>query len=168
MQSDHMEKIVITEAKKQDFSDIIRILSDSSLGKRYYPTSKMLTSAVLEASERDKFTIAKISDNVVGFAWYTLNGAFALYPYLHTIVVDEKYRSSGVGKELMSAYEDQCLEIKNELRGKSFLVVSDDNLRAKSFYKRLGYEELFPVNNLFRKGVTEILMKKDIMRRKKG
>lgn len=161
-----MDRVIIMEARQQDFIDIIRILSDSNLGKRYYPTSKMLSRAVMEAGKRDKFRIAMISDKIVGFVWYTLNGAFALYPYLHTIVVDEKYRGTGIGKRLMIDYERTCLEMRRELRGKSFLVVSDDNLCARSFYKQLGYAELFPVENLFRKGVTEILMKKDIIRRK--
>lgn len=66
----------------------------------------------------------------------------------------------------MEAYEESYLEMKHDLRSKSFLVVSEDNFKAQSFYRKLGYKELFPMNSLFRKGVTEILMKKDIIRKR--
>lgn len=67
----------------------IAILGESELGRRYYPTTGMMRSAVIEARKGDIFKIARINRAVAGFAWYTLNGAFALYPYLHTIVIEK-------------------------------------------------------------------------------
>lgn len=154
--------VKILKAEMNDFEEIIDVLVNSSLGQRYYPTPGMLRSEVLAARGRDLFLVARDEGRLVGFAWYMLTGAFALYPYLHTIVVEESCRSGGIGRTLMKAYENSCLELKHELRCKSFLVVSEDNRRAISFYKRLGYEALFPIKKLFRKNVTEILMEKDI------
>lgn len=154
----------ITAVKENELEDIVRILDESPLGKRYYPTTKMMYNTVKNAIKNDLLYVAKVDNNVAGFIWFTLFGGFATYPYLHIVAVDEKYRGKGVGSKLISFYENKCLTLRKELRGKSFLVVSKDNTKAQKLYEHLGYKKIFPLDNLFRKGVTEILMKKDIVR----
>jgi ribosomal protein S18 acetylase RimI-like enzyme len=43
-----------------------------------------------------------------------------------------------------------------------FLVVADYNPGAKRFYERNGYQQLGEIPNLYRPGVTEYMMAKDL------
>jgi ribosomal protein S18 acetylase RimI-like enzyme len=45
---------------------------------------------------------------------------------------------------------------------KLFLVVADYNPAAKRFYERNGYQQVGEIPNLYRPGVTEYLMVKDL------
>lgn len=45
---------------------------------------------------------------------------------------------------------------------KLFLVVADFNPRAKNLYKSIGYKEIGSIPDLYKKGVTEFLMMKEI------
>jgi len=45
---------------------------------------------------------------------------------------------------------------------KFFLVVADYNPDAKRFYERNGYRQVGEIPNLYRPGVTEYMMEKDL------
>ena len=86
-------------------------------------------------------------------------GAFHSFPYLHLIAVKEEYRDMGIGKALL----DYSEWIASELADKIFLVVADYNPEAKGFYKRNGYQQLGEIPNLYRPGITEYLMTKNLI-----
>ena len=46
---------------------------------------------------------------------------------------------------------------------KIFLVVADYNPEAKRFYERNGYQQLGEIPNLYRPGITEYLMTKNLI-----
>ncbi len=85
-------------------------------------------------------------------------GAFHSFPYLHIIAVKEEYRNKRIGKALL----DYSEKIAYEMADRFFLVVGDYNPDAKRFYERNGYQQVGEIPNLYRPGVTEYLMAKDL------
>ena len=64
----------------------------------------------------------------------------------------------GIGKALLNYSENIAYEMADKL----FLVVADYNPAAKRFYERNGYQQVGEIPNLYRPGVTECLMVKDL------
>ena len=77
-------------------------------------------------------------------------------PYIVRVAVDEAFRSSGIGTQLMAFSEDY-------FRGQSphiFLCVSSFNIRARALYERLGYDVAGEFPDYIVAGASEILMHK--------
>ena len=161
------DDIRIISARPDDAERCSEILYASTLGKRYYPTRSMLKKAVTAGIRNDYFFLAVSGGTICGFIWFAAKGAFALYPYLHIIVVDDRFRKLGIGKKLLDHYEDECLRLGGGLRGRSYLVVSEDNPGAQSLYSSMGYRKVSELPGLFRKNFNEILMTKTILRAEK-
>ena len=53
-------------------------------------------------------------------------------------------------------------KIAYEMADRFFLVVADYNPDAKRFYERNGYQQVGKIPNLYRTGVTEYMMAKDL------
>ena len=83
---------------------------------------------------------------------------FTVSPYLHIIAIKEEYRGKGIGKALLDYSEKIACEMADRL----FLVVADFNPDAKRFYERNGYQQVGKIPNLYRPGVTEYVMAKDL------
>lgn len=158
-----MLDIQIRQAKIEDIKQCCDIIFNCDL-KKYYPTYKFLENSVEKGIINDEFFVSVLNDDVIGLIWFNLKGAFTSFPYLHVIAVDNNYQNCGVGKQLIQFYENYTLKIRHEIKTKSFLVVADFNNKAHEMYQKLGYEDLFSLNDLFRKGITETFMVKDIKR----
>ena len=52
--------------------------------------------------------------------------------------------------------------IASEMANMFFLVVADYNPDAKRFYERNGYQQVGEIPNLYRQGITEYLMVKNL------
>lgn len=155
--------MIIRIATKEDIACCSDILSNSKIGKTYYPTKKIIAHALEKALENDVVYVSENEDGkITGFIWFTLNGAFASYPYLHIICVSKDCRHTGIGKELLSFYEHYCLEKTKKFASKSYLVVADFNNNAYNFYLNKGYKQVATLDSLFRNNVTEKLMCKEI------
>ena len=102
--------------------------------------------------------MAFFGEECVGFTYIIPKGAFHSFPYLHIIAVKEEYRNRGIGKALL----DYSERIAYEMADKFFLVVADYNPDAKRFYERNGYRQVGVIPNLYRPGVTEYMMEKDL------
>ena len=159
-----MSFMKIIKAEPNHLEECAKILFRSELGKRYYPNEKILIKKLGEGMENDEFFVATSKNEILGFIWFTLNGAFSSFPYLHIVVVDEKYRNRGIGKELIKFYESYSLSAKRSFSTKSFLVVANFNENAHNMYKKLGYSDMFEIDGLFRKGIKENLMSKNIVK----
>ena len=70
----------------------------------------------------------------------------------------EEYRNKRIGKALLDYSEN----IAYGMADKFFLVVADYNPDAKRFYERNGYQQVGRIPNLYRSGVTEYMMAKDL------
>lgn len=158
-----MEQIQIRKAQPADVKVCGEMLADSPLGKVYYPTRRMLLDTLEKAVAEDGFLVAADeADRPVGFIWYQVRGMFHSFPYMHMIVVHNDWQHAGIGRELMHAYEQDCLRSLGALRTKAYLLVADFNDRVFGIYQKNGYEALHRFDGLFRRNVNEWLMAKVI------
>ena len=114
--------------------------------------------AILEGIRQENLYVALIGEECVGFTYIIPKGAFHSFPYLHIIAVKEECRNKGIGKALL----DYSEKIAYEMADRFFLVVADYNPDAKRFYERNGYQQVGKIPNLYRTGVTEYMLAKDL------
>ena len=110
----------------------------AQLGEQYTPDRDVFDTAfkdVLAQSDDHVLFVADDGDQVVGYALVTIarlfytNGDSA---QLQELVVDENSRARGIGSQLVSAIEEECLS-----RGVRQLTVA--TLKSAAFYERLDY-----------------------------
>ena len=140
-----MQAITFAKGSERHLKDCRDALCRSALGERYFSSPGSAYAAF-------------IGEECVGFTYIIPKGAFHSFPYLHLLVVKEEYRNRGIGKALLDYSENIAYEMADRL----FLVVADYNPGAKRFYERNGYQQLGEIPNLYRPGVTEYMMAKDL------
>ena len=153
-----MQEITFSKANELHLKDCRDALCQSTLGERYFSSPGSAEDAILEGIRQENLYVAFIGEECVGFTYIIPKGAFHSFPYLHIIAVKEEYRNRGIGKALL----DYSERIAHEMADKFFLVVADYNPDAKRFYERNGYRQVGVIPNLYRPGVTEYMMEKDL------
>ena len=156
-----MQEITFAKGNEQHLKDCRDALCQSTLGERYFSSPGSAEDAILEGIRQENLYVAFIGEECVGFTYIIPKGAFHSFPYLHIIAVKEEYRNKGIGKALLDYSEN----IAYEMADKFFLVVADYNSDAKRFYERNGYQQVGEIPNLYRPGVTEYMMAKDLKKR---
>lgn len=150
-------KIQLIKGKILYLDDCIDALMKSELGAQYFTEREKAKSTLTEGFEKEEIYVAvDVNGRCVGFIWYILHGAFHAFPYLHIVAIKEEYRGVGIGRNIIRNFE----EILSEKYSKCFLVVADYNPEAKRLYEQIGYTEVGRIPDLYKKGVTEILMMK--------
>ena len=141
-------------ANKEYIEECYKMLMSSDLGKTYF-SNKDPYKILLRALENEEIFIALSNDKrCLGFIWVELNGTFGKYPYLHMIIVGEKFRGQGIGKILIAHFEN----VITSGYDKVFLMVGDFNDRAKRLYHKLGYKVIGELPSFYVNGVEESLM----------
>ena len=79
-------------------------------------------------------------------------------PYIKSVLIEEKYRSQGIGATLIAFAENFFKQKSRHL----FLCVSSFNQKAHLFYERLGYSVIGELKDHIKQGESEILMYKRI------
>ena len=153
-----MQTISFAEGNEQHLKDCMDALCRSVLGEKYFSSPGSAENAILEGICRGNLYVALIGEECVGFTYIIPKGAFHSFPYLHIIAIKEEYRDMGIGKALLDFSES----IASEMADKLFLVVADFNPDAKRFYERNGYQQVGEIPNLYRCGITEYLMAKNL------
>ena len=153
-----MKAITFAKGNEQHLKDCKDALCRSALGENYFSSPGSAENAILEGLCQGNLYVALIGEECVGFSYIIPKGAFHGFPYLHIIAIKEEYRDRGIGKALLDYSEQIALEMAD----KFFLVVADYNPDAKRFYERNGYQQVGEIPNLYRPGVTEYLMAKDL------
>jgi ribosomal protein S18 acetylase RimI-like enzyme len=150
-------KISFKKAHKIYLDDCKDALLNSKLGQEYFVTEEKAISTLIEGITKGELYVA-VSEGgeCLGFIWFIVGGAFHSFPYLHIIAVKEKYRGQGIGKKLISFFEQTVFPDN----AKAFLVVADFNPDAKRLYESLGYQQVGMLPSLYKDGVTEYLMMK--------
>ncbi len=149
----------IIKAEYKHLDDCKIALQNSELGRVYFPQEDKAIRALNDGISKGEIFIAVNNDcTCLGFIWVIPNGAFHSFPYLHIIAVKEQYRNIGIGKKLLKYFEES---ISKNTR-KVFLVVSDFNPGAKKLYQSLGYEEIGTIPSLYKEGINESLMMKEL------
>lgn len=151
-------KINITKADKIHLEGCKSALINSKLGQEYFPSEEKTIAALTEGITKEEMFVA-VDDKgeCLGFIWFIVSGAFHSFPYLHIIAVREEFRDLGIGKKLLSFFEEMVFPHA----AKVFLVVADFNPDAKRLYESLGYQQVGVLPNLYKEGVTEYLMMKE-------
>lgn len=151
--------INIIKAKNKHLIDCKIALQKSELGRVYFSEEDKAIRALNEGISKGEIFIAINKEcECLGFVWFILNGSFHSFPYLHIIAVKEEFRNFGIGKKLLQYFEETTSKNSSKL----FLVVADFNSRAKQLYQSIGYKEIGIIPNLYKRGVTECLMMKEI------
>ncbi len=121
-----------------------------TLGRGYDESLTILTDLSREVY------LALDDDEIAGCVVLEMRGAFA--GYVKSICVSPPYRGRGVGARLMSFVEERVFRERPNV----FLCVSEFNRGARSFYERLGYEEVGELKDYLVKGHSEILLRKTV------
>jgi ribosomal-protein-alanine N-acetyltransferase len=100
--------------------------------------------------------VAVAEGEVIGLVVIEMSGAFT--GYVKSICVSPGLRGRGVGAALMSHAEDKIFRETPNV----FLCVSDFNVGAQRFYRRLGYEAVGELRDYVVEGHSEILMRKTV------
>lgn len=149
--------INIVNADKKYMEECTEILQNSDLGKAYFSDAEKVKNLLTYAiSQKNLFVALDDKEKCMGFIYYMKNGVFGSYPYLHIVAVKDEYRSMGIGKQLMTYFEENVSENATTF----FLTVDDFNPRAKMLYEKLGYQCVGLLPDFYKKGISCHLMMK--------
>ena len=153
-----MQAITFAKGSEQHLKDCKAALCQSTLGEKYFSSPGSAENAILEGIRQGNLYVALIGEACIGFTYIIPKGAFHSFPYLHIIAIKEEFRDPGVGKALLGFSK----RIASEMADKRFLVVADYNPDAKRFYERNDYRQVGEIPGLYRPGITEYLMAKNL------
>lgn len=97
---------------------------------------RIWTERLSEPKPGQYVIVAQIGGEVLGFACAFLDGINELGTYLDNLHVVLSHQRTGVGKALLQAIAQKCLESDPHLG--MCLLVNQDNVPAQEFYLRLG------------------------------
>ncbi len=150
-------KIKICPSTLSHVNECKDAIIDSDLGSRYGTNDEQSSILFTEGIKNKEIYIAMdMNDQFLGYIWIDLTGVFSTFPYVRSIAVNKNYRGQGIGKKLLSFFEELGFKQSSKL----FLLVSDFNTRAKKLYTELGYQEMAVIPNLFKPEISEFLMMK--------
>lgn len=85
-------------------------------------------------NDRGPFLVATIEGRIVGTGMASWDGRWA---WVSRVAVDPAHQRQGIGRRLMAALEKQMAALGAE---RAYLITSEENGPARSFYEGLGYE----------------------------
>lgn len=103
-------------------------------------------------NENSKYIVAKIDDEIIGFAgiWQVIDEA-----HITNIVTKKSYRGQGIGTLLLEELIKLCKESKEiELLT---LEVNEENIIAQNLYKKFGFEILGKRKNYYKDRAAVIM-----------
>jgi ribosomal protein S18 acetylase RimI-like enzyme len=103
-----------------------------------------------------ELAVARHRGHVVGFIWFRRDGTFHHSGYVRWIAVAPEARGRAVGASLMRYAEERIFRHGPNV----YLLVSDFNVKAQAFYRRLGYERVGALRDYVVPGITERLYRK--------
>ena len=145
--------ITIQTAKKEDISDIHRLLrelaNDTGMDKKMISTTDDLLKYGFTEGRHFHSLLAKHENNSIGLCLYFYNfsswmGAPGIF--IQDLFVTKKYRRLDIGKKLL--YEVIAQNEKEEITHIS-LNVDHKNTKAKKFYEKLGFRHRKEEHNYF-------------------
>ena len=152
-----MDGTTIRLAQGDDFDWAARLMATSdpwvTLGRGYHTCLAACTVPT------DTLEIAASGGTRRGFVLVRPHGV-AGAPYIVSIAVDQAFRSHGVGAALLA-------HVEAAYRGRAahlFLCVSSFNTGARTFYQRLGFDEVGRFKDFIIAGADELLMYKRLDR----
>ncbi|MFN8473464.1 MAG: GNAT family N-acetyltransferase [Anaerolineae bacterium] len=139
------------------------LMAATPLWQHYGVTRQGAAATLMKAlQEGGQCIVALEGETVAGFVLYYPRGAFARSGYIRLIGVAPQRQSHGVGERLMAAAEAVMGAVSSDV----FLLVSDFNVRAQSFYRRHGYAQVAALPDYVIPGVSELLFWKRLSEEK--
>lgn len=160
-------RVVIGPLRTADIERCAEIVASDPLWQRYGSTRARARRAfghALSAGRRGgwaaratgEVAVARTAAQVVGFVWFRLEGTFHHSGYIRWVNVAPEARGRGVGERLMHYAEERIFR-----RGPNvYLLVSEFNVRAQAFYRRLGYVRVGAIPDYLVWGISERLFRK--------
>ena len=99
-------------------------------------------------------SVAEFDGKIIGVLVLHLGGSFD--GYIQLIAVFPEFQNRGFGSQLIRFAEEKIFRRTQNV----FLCVSSFNVRAQTFYERLGYRRVGELENFLVAGQSEILMRK--------
>ena len=100
--------------------------------------------------------IATYENERCGILILDMHGAFR--GYVQSIAILESFQGKALGEKLIQFAEERIFQESPNV----FLCVSSFNLKAKSFYLKMGYEEIGVLKDYIVTGLDEHLMRKTL------
>jgi len=143
---DKTNKINIRKAKRSDFKDILRLITELAEFEKLIPpdrsANKRLSKDAFSKNPSFKILLAENGKEIIGYAFYffTYSSFMARKTlYLEDIFISEKYRNRGIGK----MFFEKLINIAKKFEcARMEWVVLDWNINAIKFYDKLGASEL--------------------------
>jgi GNAT superfamily N-acetyltransferase len=149
---------MLRDLQESDAAACGSIVGATALWQRYGLTAERAAALLTAARRSGDVLLVEDDGGVLGFAWVDLRGTFGRAPYLRLLAVDPSRRGRGIGARLLEAVEQRAAGVAD----RCYLLVSDFNERAQSFYRRAGWEEAGRLPELAIPGVSEVLMVKRV------
>lgn len=147
--------MIIRKANHTELEEIVSIILNSELGKRYFKTTNAGLYRVIEQGiTKDQVYVTVENNELVGMFQVVEYGTFGKYPYIHFIVVAEHARGLGIGKNMMCYIKNELFDTTNKI----FLLVGLWNERAIKFYSSIGYTSCCELSSFYNDNETELMM----------
>lgn len=148
---DHLE---IRAGVIADFPKLAQIISSSTAWICYGIDYRKAVQ--LFEQMPDKIYIAELNQNMAGFFTIRPDGVGNIGAYIRMLAVDSNFRSCGIGTQLIDyAGKIAAAHIPN-----LFLICSVENINARRFYERNGFEQVGLLKDLAVVNHDEILYRK--------
>ncbi len=152
-----MERLKIRPLLAADIPALAALMAGDPLWQRYAVTEAGATQRLQDGLARGAtIAVAEHMGRPVGFIWYVERGAFSRSGYVMLIGVNVELRGGGVGAALLAHAETAMFAQAHDV----FLLVSDFNLAAQRFYRRLGYQQVGALPDYVTPGITELIFRK--------
>jgi Acetyltransferases len=149
-----MEHFEVRAGTRDDFPRLAQIISSSSAWTCYgIDYNKALK---LFEQMPDTIYIAEIDKQLVGFITLRTDGVGNIGAYIRMLAVDSACRGRGLGAQLI----DYAGRIAASRIPNLFLICSVDNIDARRFYERNGFEQVGLLKDLAVANHDEILYRK--------
>jgi ribosomal protein S18 acetylase RimI-like enzyme len=133
---------------------LARLMAGDPLWQRYGVTEAGAARRLADGlAAGATIAVAELEGAPAGFIWYVERGAFNRSGYIMLIGVEPWVRGRGVGRALMEHAETVLFAGAHDV----FLLVSDFNVAAQAFYRRLGYQQVGAIPGYVVDGVTELV-----------
>lgn len=152
-------KVQIKLAKKRQSIDCLNCIKNSKLWDAYFKSNEKAEGIIRDRIKKKQIYVATTrKGKCIGLMGIIDQGCFGSFSYLSILAVKQDQRGKGIGKKMLCKFEKIGFKNSNTI----FLLVSDFNNKAKILYKSLGYREVGSIPNLFKKGITELILMKQI------
>ena len=149
--------MLIRKMTPGDVVPLAHLMAGDPLWQRYSVTEADAARRLGDGLAKGaNIAVAEEDGEAAGFIWTVERGSFARSGYIMLIGVQAGRRGSGIGRALMAHAEAELFAAATDV----FLLVSDFNEAAQSFYQHLGYSQAGALEDYVVPGVTELIYRK--------